>query len=30
MHLRLDAVYLFAKRSTPLHKTFSISFGLDF
>ena len=29
MHLRLDAVYLFAKRSTPLHKTFSISFGLD-
>lgn len=30
MHLRLDAVYLFAKRDTPLHKTFSISFGLDF
>lgn len=30
MHLRLDAVYLFAKRNTPLHKTFSISFGFDF
>lgn len=29
MHLRLDFAYLFAKKNTPLHNTYSISFGLD-
>lgn len=30
LHLRLDLAYLFAKKSTLLHNTYSISFGLDF
>ncbi len=30
LHLRLDFVYLFAARSTALHNTYSVSFGLDF
>lgn len=30
MHLRLDFGYIFAKKDTPLHNTYSISFGLDF
>lgn len=30
LHLRLDFAYLFAKKDTLLHNTYSISFGLDF
>ncbi|MCM1151895.1 MAG: PorV/PorQ family protein [Alistipes sp.] len=30
LHLRLDFAYLFAAKDTPLHNTYSISFGLDF
>ncbi len=30
LHLRLDFAYLFAKKNTLLHNTYSISFGLDF
>lgn len=30
LHLRLDFAYLFAKKDTFLHNTYSISFGLDF
>lgn len=30
LHLRLDFAYLFAAKSSPLHHTYSISFGLDF
>ena len=30
LHLRLDFAYLIADRDTPLHNTYSISFGLDF
>lgn len=30
LHLRLDVAYLFAKKTTPLHNTYSLSFGFDF
>lgn len=30
LHLRLDFAYLFAGKDTLLHKTYSLSFGLDF
>lgn len=30
LHLRLDFAYLFAKNSSWMHNTYSISFGLDF
>ena len=30
LHLRLDFAYLFARRNTALHNTYSISFGFDF
>lgn len=30
LHLRLDFSYIFAKKHTLLHNTYSISFGLDF
>lgn len=30
LHLRLDFAYLFASKQTSLHKTYSLSFGLDF
>ncbi len=30
LHLRLDFAYLFAKKDTPFHDTYSLSFGLDF
>lgn len=30
LHLRLDFAYLFAKKNTLLHNTYSLSFGLDF
>lgn len=30
LHLRLDFAYLFAKKNTLLHNTYSISFGFDF
>ena len=30
LHLRLDFAYLFAKKDTPLHNTYSLSFGFDF
>lgn len=30
LHLRLDFAYLFAKSDTPLHHTYSFSFGFDF
>jgi len=30
LHLRLDFAYLFARKHTLLHHTYSISFGLDF
>ncbi len=30
MHLRLDFAYLIAKKSSPLHNMYSLSFGLDF
>lgn len=30
LHLRLDFAYLFAKKNTVLHNTYSLSFGLDF
>lgn len=30
LHLRLDFAYLFAKKETPLHNTYSLSFGFDF
>ena len=30
LHLRLDFAYLFAKKETLLHNTYSLSFGFDF
>ncbi|MEG1863824.1 MAG: PorV/PorQ family protein [Alistipes sp.] len=30
LHLRLDFAYLFAKKNTLLHNTYSLSFGFDF
>ena len=30
LHLRVDFAYLIAKKQSPLHNTYSISFGLDF
>lgn len=30
LHLRLDFAYLLAKKSSSLHNTYSLSFGLDF
>ncbi len=30
LHLRLDFAYLFAKKNTVLHNTYSVSFGFDF
>lgn len=30
MHLRLDVAYLFAKKESPFHNAYSLSFGFDF